>query len=74
MEYSEFIMEDAIEENDTGVQHHEAVDNEGRISVMRLRVPLAIALGLYEQLTDEQLDDHYHDICAERERRKEQNK
>lgn len=38
------------------------VDAEGRVSVFRLQVPLALALGLYDDLTDEQLTEHYHDI------------
>jgi hypothetical protein len=45
------------------------VDSDGNISVFVLQVPLALALGLYEKLTDEELDEHYYDIRAERERR-----
>lgn len=36
-----------------------------------LKVPAAIALGLYEKLTDEELTDHAADLAAEQERRAE---
>lgn len=45
------------------------VDTEGKISVFHLQVPLALALGHYEKLTDKELEEHYYDIRAERERR-----
>lgn len=35
----------------------------------RLQVPVALAAGQYERLTDEELEDHYNDIAAERQRR-----
>lgn len=38
-------------------------------SILRLQVPLALAAGLYEKLTDEELFDHYCDIQAEYIRR-----
>lgn len=47
------------------------VDANGKISVFDLRVPLALALGLYEKLTKKELEEHYYDIRAERERRGE---
>lgn len=45
------------------------VDENGRIGVFDLRVPLALALGLYERLTDQELEEHYYDIKHEYERR-----
>lgn len=44
-------------------------DKSGRISVFDLQVPLNLALGLYERLTDEELEEHFNDIQAELERR-----
>lgn len=44
-------------------------DKDGRISVFAIKVPLKLALGLYEQLTKEELEEHYYDIKAELERR-----
>lgn len=35
----------------------------------RLQVPVALATGQYEKLTDEELDEHAADIEAERTRR-----
>lgn len=40
-----------------------------RVLMKRLQVPVALAAGLYEHLTDEELNDHYNDITAERARR-----
>jgi hypothetical protein len=34
-----------------------------------LKVPLQLAVGKYEEITDDYLDIHYNDICAEFERR-----
>ncbi len=45
------------------------VDDSGKISVFAIKVPLALALGLYEKLTDEELIEHYFDIQAEFDRR-----
>ena len=45
------------------------VDEEGKIKVFDLRVPLALALGLYEKLTDKELEEHYYDIQHELARR-----
>lgn len=45
------------------------VDEEGKIKVFDLRVPLALALGLYEKLTDKELEEHYYDIKHELARR-----
>jgi hypothetical protein len=39
------------------------------IPLTRLQVPLNLAVGLYELLTDEELIDHYADIRAECKRR-----
>lgn len=47
----------------------EKVDKDGRISLFDLQVPLALALGLYEKLTDEELEEHFYDIRAEVRRR-----
>lgn len=47
------------------------VDKDGKLSVFDLRVPLALALGLYEKLTHKELEEHYYDIRAERQRRDE---
>lgn len=44
-------------------------DKAGRISVFDLQVPLNLALGLYERLSDEELEEHYQDIKAEKVRR-----
>lgn len=38
-------------------------------SAVRVQIPLAIVTGKYEKLTDEELEDHYNDIKAERSRR-----
>jgi hypothetical protein len=35
----------------------------------QLQVPIAVALGQYEKLTDEELEDHFNDIQHERSRR-----
>ena len=43
-----------------------------RVLVTRLQVPLRLAQGRYEQLTDEELNDHASDINAELARRSEQ--
>ena len=47
------------------------VDIEGKryIHVHRLRVPVAVALGLYERLSDKQLVEHAQDLQVEAERR-----
>lgn len=45
------------------------VDENGRIAVFDLRVPLALALGHYEKLSDEQLREHIRDLLAEVRRR-----
>jgi hypothetical protein len=45
------------------------VDADGKLRVFDLRVPLALALGLYERLTDKELEEHYYDIKHEYERR-----
>jgi hypothetical protein len=50
------------------------VDSTGRPVVFadkgfRLQVPVALAAGRYEQLTDEELEEHYFDIRAEVRRR-----
>ena len=37
----------------------------------RLQVPLALATGLYEQLSDEEINDHHEDIHAELRRREQ---
>lgn len=39
------------------------------VRLAAVQVPLALALGRYEALTDEELDEHYHDIRVERSRR-----
>lgn len=39
------------------------------IPFSKLQVPLMVAMGLYEKLTDEELNDHYADIRAECARR-----
>lgn len=43
------------------------------IAQVELRVPLALATGKYEDLTEEELNDHYIDIQAEICRRMESN-
>lgn len=48
-------------------------DKAGRISVFDLQVPLNLALGLYERLSDEELEEHFNDIKAERDRRSDKN-
>lgn len=45
------------------------VDDDGKLSVFDLQVPLNLALGLYEKLSEKELNEHYNDIRAERERR-----
>lgn len=45
------------------------VDENGKINVFDLRVPLNLAFGWYEKLSDNELEEHYHDIRAERIRR-----
>lgn len=45
------------------------VDANGRIAVFDLRVPLNLALGLYERLSDEELREHIRDLLAEVRRR-----
>lgn len=45
------------------------VDQKGRVNVFDIKVPLALAFGLYEQLTDEQLREHIRDLLAEVRRR-----
>lgn len=41
----------------------------GKIDLGDLRVPVPLVFGFYEELTKEELDDHYKDINAERDRR-----
>jgi hypothetical protein len=45
------------------------VDEKGRVAVFDLKVPLALALGWYEDLTDDQLREHIRDLLAEVRRR-----
>ena len=45
------------------------VDSDGRIAVFDLKVPLVLALGLYERLTDDELKEHIRDLLAEVRRR-----
>lgn len=45
------------------------VDPEGRVHVFDLQVPLVLALGWYEDLTDDQLREHILDLLAEVRRR-----
>jgi hypothetical protein len=45
------------------------VDANGKIAVFDLKVPLVLALGLYERLTDDQLREHIRDLLAEVRRR-----
>lgn len=47
----------------------EKVDKDGKINVFAIKVPLNLALGLYEKLTDDELFEHYWDIQAEFDRR-----
>lgn len=44
-------------------------DKDGKISVFSIKVPLDVALGLFENLNDHELEEHYYDIRAECERR-----
>ncbi len=46
------------------------VDENGRISVFDIKVPLALALGQYEKLTDEQVREHISDLLTEVRRRR----
>lgn len=45
------------------------VDDKGRIAVFDIKVPLVLALGLYERLSDDQLREHIRDLLAEVRRR-----
>lgn len=45
------------------------IDRAGWIHTVKLRVPIDLALGLYERLSDEQLADHFWDISHEIDRR-----
>lgn len=50
----------------------ERIDSElNRIRVLPLNVPLALARGLYEELTDKQITAHIADMQAELARREE---
>ena len=42
---------------------------DDRLLAKRLQVPVAIAAGLLERLTEEELLEHYYDIRAEIQRR-----
>jgi len=52
------------------MERSKKVDKDGRISVFDLRVPLFIALGLFERVEDEKFADHARDVAAELKRRK----
>ena len=45
------------------------VDDKGRVGVFDIKVPLVLAFGQYEKLTDEQLREHIRDLLAEVRRR-----
>lgn len=45
------------------------VDRQGRVNVFDIKVPLALAFGLYENLTDDELREHIRDMLAEVRRR-----
>jgi len=45
------------------------VDQNGRVNVFDIKVPLNLALGLYEKLTDDELREHIRDLLAEVRRR-----
>ncbi len=49
---------------------HSKVDANGRISVFEIKVPLVLALGQYERLTDTEIHEHLTDIVVEIKRRK----
>jgi hypothetical protein len=45
------------------------IDQEGKVSVFSIKVPLALAFGLYEQLTITEIEEHLNDLRAELQRR-----
>lgn len=45
---------------------------QGLLPIDRLQVPLYLALGRYERLTDEELVDHHADIMVEIRRRNDE--
>lgn len=48
----------------------ETHDGKRFVRLLKIRVPMALALGHYEDLEEDELDDHYDDIVAEYTRRK----
>lgn len=45
------------------------VDDSGKINVFDLKVPLVLALGQLEKLTNDELKEHANDVAAEIRRR-----
>lgn len=41
----------------------------GLIATDKIKVPMALATGKYEELTEDELNDHYYDVCHELTRR-----